>query len=361
MVPIFMIGTQRSGSNLLRLMLNQLPEVASPHPPHILERMMPFIPNNGPLSRNIIFTQLVEDVCRLVELNPVKWQGVVLDRKQVADRCRKRNLVAIYGAVYDLYAESQGAETWCCKSLANINYVAELERYFKRPKYIYLYRDGRDVAVSFSKAVVGEKHYYHIAKEWAATQELALKLRNQIGPKRFLSVSYEHLTSEPEATAHRICDFLGVAYRPAMLEYHLTDEARRAASSSNLWGNVTNPVIKNNTRKYLSEASEQDVRIFESVAGHVLDVLGYERAYVKSGEAIAFTASQIAAFDAKNKQLKEECKKLIDPADLMRRELQANLLKEIKKHHTGELPKIAVLVKQKHLFAGARAGKDFPH
>lgn len=35
-MPIFMIGTQRSGSNLLRLMLYQLPCIAAPHSPHIL-------------------------------------------------------------------------------------------------------------------------------------------------------------------------------------------------------------------------------------------------------------------------------------------------------------------------------------
>ena len=35
-MKIFMIGTQRSGSNLLRLMVNQAPDIAAPHPPHIL-------------------------------------------------------------------------------------------------------------------------------------------------------------------------------------------------------------------------------------------------------------------------------------------------------------------------------------
>ena len=43
-MKIFMIGTQRSGSNLFRLMLNQLPEIAAPHPPHILIRLMPLRP-----------------------------------------------------------------------------------------------------------------------------------------------------------------------------------------------------------------------------------------------------------------------------------------------------------------------------
>ncbi len=67
---IFMIGTQRSGSNLLRLMLNELPRIAAPHPPHILQRMIPLAPNYGDLEIRENFAQLVDDVCRLVELNP---------------------------------------------------------------------------------------------------------------------------------------------------------------------------------------------------------------------------------------------------------------------------------------------------
>ena len=70
-MPILMIGTQRSGSILLRLMLNQLPEVAAPHPPHILQRLMPMVAGYGDLGGDANFERLVDDVCRLVELNPV--------------------------------------------------------------------------------------------------------------------------------------------------------------------------------------------------------------------------------------------------------------------------------------------------
>ena len=52
MTPVFMIGTQRSGSNLLRLMLNQLSDIASPHPPHILERMFPLMDHYGDLDKD---------------------------------------------------------------------------------------------------------------------------------------------------------------------------------------------------------------------------------------------------------------------------------------------------------------------
>jgi len=328
-MAIFMIGIQRSGSNLLRLMLNELPEIAAPHPPHILQRMMPLVPRYGDLASDKAFSLLVDDVCRLVESNPVPWEGVKLDRKDVATRCRARSLVAVFGAVYDVMAQTWSAKTWCCKSLANIYYLPEIEDYFSDAKYIYLYRDGRDVAVSFSKAVVGEKHFYHIAKEWNEAQQLALSFRKRVPSKRFFNLSYEELTTDTERAIRSLCAFLEVGYKASMLEFHKSAEAKRAALASNLWENVTNPLMRNNSRKFLKEARENDIRIFESVAGDSMDVLGYERLFAKKGEELRFSQDEIRGFDAENKRLKEVVRERTDPEDLERRKRQESVIKEI--------------------------------
>lgn len=330
-MPIFMIGTQRSGSNLLRLMLNQLSDIAAPHPPHILQRMMPLEKGYGDLAKVKNFKLLVDDVCKLVELNPVPWEGIKLDRKDIASRCRNHSVVAAFGAVYDAMADHGKSKTWCCKSLANINYLAELEKYYgDSARYIYLYRDGRDVAVSFRKAVVGEKHPYHIANEWAATQRIALEQRKHIDAKRFFNLSYETLTGNPEKAMRGLCDFLGVKYTETMLDFHESDEAKSAASSSDLWSNVVKPVMANNSNKFLREMSEEDIRVFELVAGDVLDALGYKRFQTKVGETKKFTAAEIKAFDAENQRLKQEVLSKVDPEDMKRRDQQAGLIKQIK-------------------------------
>ena len=329
-MPIFMIGTQRSGSSLLRLMLNQLPEIAVPHPPHILQQIMPLVPNYGDLSDDENFSQLVDDVCRLVELSPVPWEGVVLDRKEIVRRCREQSVTAVHGAVYDICAEAKGALTWCCTSMANIHYSVEIESYFRSPKYIYLYRDGRDVAVSLSKAMAGEKHFYHIARDWAATQELALALREKIGRQRFASVSYEGLTAYPELTARFLCAFLDLTYRESMLDHYRSEEAMQDTTSNASWKDVTGPVIPDNDRKFLREAATWDIAIFESVAGHVLDTFGYARTVVQPGEEFTFSEEEILAFDDENRKRQEEFRKLVDPADLIRRDLQCGLLKTVK-------------------------------
>jgi hypothetical protein len=315
-------------------MLNQLNEIASPHPPHILKRMSSLIACYGDLSHENNFKQLANDVCRLVELNPLPWEGVVLNRDEVISRCANKSLVAIHGAVYDICAECWGADTWCCKSLENIDYVDIIEDYFESPRYIYLYRDGRDVALSFRKAVVGEKHIYNIAKSWAQTQLIGLDLKEKIEASRFFTVSYEELVRDTESTIRRLCRFLGVSFSNNMLEFYRSEEAKRAAESSSLWNSLTNPVNKSNTQKYLREATRDDIIIFESVAGHVLDNLGYERSCVRLGEERSYSQSEIEKFNIENDRLKHLLLGEIDNEDIDRRSRQSNLLLEIKSRVT---------------------------
>ena len=178
-----MIGTQRSGSNLLRLMLNQLPEVSAPHPPHILERFIPLLPAYGDLNVQENFYSLVHDVCSLVAYNPVQWKYICLKQNEIIQRCNKPSLTEIARVIYEMNAENENASIWMCKSLSNIHYAHVLEE-STRPLYIFLYRDGRDVACSFKRAVVGEKHVYHIARQWQQEQELCLALQQRLGNER---------------------------------------------------------------------------------------------------------------------------------------------------------------------------------
>jgi hypothetical protein len=329
-VKIFMIGTQRSGSNLFRLMLNQLPEIAAPHPPHILIRLMPLVPSYGDLSDPATFAQLVDDACRLVEANPVEWEGVKLDRADIIARCERNDLYAVMAAIYDVLRDTWGKSAWCCKSLANVKYADQLADRFPDSKFIYLFRDGRDVALSFMKAPSeGEKHFYNIALDWNTAQHQALRLRDRIGPSRFLSVSYEDLTGDETETLKRVCDFLGATFTEEAVHFNETDEAKRAATASDLWQNVTKPVMRDNTRKFLKQMTEDDLRIFESVAGDTLDELGYDRVYVQKGEELAFTPEQIAAFNEENARRKKAAWETMAEDDKERREAQKAVLQSI--------------------------------
>lgn len=330
-IPIQLIGTQRSGSNLLRLMLNQLTEITAPHPPHILKTFVPLMDRYGDLSINVNFQNLINDVCKFVELNPVKWNDLSLDRDLIFDQLQhSRNIYSLFEHIYARYASSKGSRFWCCKSLTNVHFAEELHSHGIKPYYIHLYRDGRDVALSFKKIMVGEKHTYHQAKSWKRDQDQALAIAEKLGSERVIRVAYEDLITNPEAQLSRICAFLQIQFRPQALDYFLSRDSQETALSGKMWQNVTKPVLRGNMCKYLKELPREDVLIFEAVAGTTLDRLGYPLHYGDTARAVTFTEVDLISFDRENEFLKKRAVEHSDALDIAKRMPQEQLLSRIK-------------------------------
>lgn len=328
-----MIGTQRSGSNLLRLMLNQLPDVSAPHPPHIIERFMPLLPLYEDLNQVENFHRLAGDVCELIYCNPVAWTGIELNANTLIHQCNEHSLTELARVVYEVKAKHDDARIWICKSMSNIHYIHELEASLQ-PLYIFLYRDGRDVACSFKKAVVGEKHTYFIAKQWKEEQEKCLALQKHLQGTRFVSVCYEELIANPEKELRKICAFLGTEYRDFCLQYYRSDEAMNTASSGAMWQNVTHDIIAGNRNKYLSQLSAEDLVLFERIAGNTLQKLGYPVYHNHSEISQSFSSGEIQAYATTNTQLKFEAKTKHTPEDAARRKKQDDLLSGLQKKLT---------------------------
>lgn len=326
-MKVFMIGTQRSGSNLLRLMLNQAPNIAAPHPPHLLERFMPLLPGYGSLANEDHFAGLIDDVLRMVECNPVPWD-VGFDRREIRQRCRENSLVALFGAVMDHMAEARGKAHWLCKSLANVHFLPEIERCFgAEARYLYLYRDGRDVCLSFLKAVVGEKTAYHVAKQWAQEQQLALACGTRVPASQFLALSYEELTSNAESTLRLLCRWLDIEFQPSMLAFHQSEEASKTADSGQMWSNVRRPVMASNTQKWRKGLTPDQIIDFESVAGAALTQLGYGLEWVgKEAPRRRYSEATVNALEAENRQLKAAARQDLSASDAEARRPQEELM-----------------------------------
>ncbi len=324
-----MIGEQRSGSNLLRLLLEQHPRITAPHPPHILQRLMPLLRVYGDLSNDGAFRQLIEDVCELIHRNPVPWDNVELSEEKIFQRCRDRSLVAVFGAVMDLYAEAEGADYWSCKSMQNVRWIDDLERYFDDPVYIYLYRDPRDVCLSFTKVVVGEKHPYFTAKRWRELQLLCLKAKERIGSGRFFCMSYESLVTDPDMALGRLMEFLKLDYRTEQKEFYHSRAAWEAAHASKLWENVGKPITSSRIGRFCKGLTYDQLHIIESIAGDVMLALGYKPAITPVAGALSFPDDILREYGRVNKEAKQEILKACDPEELARRSYQLALLEEI--------------------------------
>lgn len=331
------IGTQRSGSNLLRVMMDELPGVTAPHPPHILQRFEPLLPLYGDLEHPENFQQLAEDVCNLIALNPVPWEGVTLHPARIAEECRQPSLFELFRVVYEQAALQTGASCWVCKSMKNVFYASRIESTGMHPYYIYLYRDGRDVALSFKNAIVGEKHVYAIAQNWKKDQEACLSLQRQTPAPHFLPVNYESLIAEPQQVMKTVCDFLHLPYTDKVLQYYKSKESGNTAVAGKMWANVTRPILKDNTRKFITGLTPEEIAVFEAVAGDTLQALGYSLYLTENKFRSGFTCEQIQAFTHENTVLKEAFRNKADPDDLRKRKPQADLLRRIQSRITPEI------------------------
>jgi len=324
-----MIGTQRSGSNLLRVIMDQSPEIASPHPPHILTIFMPLLNQYYPLINDTNYEQLVSDVVDYVNANPVPWEGVILNKEQIIECSRTNSLFEINRLIYEDAAVSKNASLWCCKSMNNVYFAPGLEEHQSIQKYIYLYRDGRDVAASFKKAIVGEKHIYFLAKQWKKDQEECLKLKEQMPADRFFSLSYEQLISHPEETVMALCNFLNISYTANMLQYYTSNTSKATAASGEMWGNLNKPIMKNNSGNFFTSFEENDLEIFELIAGDTLLKLGYPL-YSSANDTSLVSPANIESYQQQNIELKQQSLIKAKPGDLEKRKQQEKIIKQIK-------------------------------
>jgi hypothetical protein len=274
--PIFIIGTERSGSNLLRLILNAHPQITVPHPPHIMAFFAPLEKYYGDLSRDESFRKLTDDVLLHILGHIHPWPTPV-DKESLVEQAAPRDLFGLFAAVYEQHlAAAVGKRRWGCKSTFMIHYTERIFARYPDAQLIWLVRDPRDVALSSRESVFNPYHPYYTARLWAEQQELGLRLAAQLNPASMLRVHYETLITEPGATVARICDFLNIEFDPAMLRFFETKDALISANQARDWRNTASPIISDNANKFRGRMLAEDINAIESIAGATMLKLGYE-------------------------------------------------------------------------------------
>lgn len=274
MEPIFILGTERSGTNLLRLILNSHPHIAIPHPPHIMKNFFKLEPLYSDLSNDANFKRLICDVARMVALHPYPW-GIKIDKDKIFRDARERNLINIHFTIYDQYLQSAHKKRWGCKSTFMIYHVALIRQYYPTAKFIYMVRDGRDVAVSAKKTIFNHYSVYFTAKLWSKEQQIGIHWLNKLSKNDIFLLKYEDLLSSPSGMIKSVCSFLNEPYQENMLNFFNTAEALKSGSLSAAWKNTSSPIIKNNSQKFKTELREDEIDLFEAIAGPELDYFSY--------------------------------------------------------------------------------------
>lgn len=272
--PVFIIGTERSGTNLLRLILNAHSAIAVPHPPHIMKFFHSFVDVYGDLNKDKNFKKLIHDVCQLVELHTYPWE-IKPDKEMVFQQAKDRRLISVFFEIYAQYLTYTGKARWVCKSTFMIDHVAAILKYFPNARFIYMVRDGRDVAASAKSSIFNHYHIYYTAQLWRKEQQTGLSWLEKLPKEQIMLMKYEDLISDTEEVIKKTCLFLAENFEEKMLQYHHSKEAKKSGSLSISWKNTSKPVISNNKEKFLNALSKGELEIFEAITYKELMALEY--------------------------------------------------------------------------------------
>jgi sulfotransferase family protein len=172
---------------------------------------------------------------------------------------------------FETYMRRRGKRRWADKTPQTIHVLPYMWELFPTAKFVHLIRDGRDVACSIIPQKWGPNNVKDAAARWRLCVELGVKHR---GDPRYMEVRYEDLVHEPERELRRVLDFVGEPFEPQCLEYWKAGSDLAAATESSA-EQVARPVYTSSIGRWKKDLTPREQRTFTKIAGETLAFLGY--------------------------------------------------------------------------------------
>jgi hypothetical protein len=289
--PIFLICSERSGSNLISTIVGEHPAVYA-HPPYHMGRDLIFKLHE--VSRYGAAPDALHVLVKHAQKRISKYRGDE-EAARLAQWIEEQDAVsppALARFVFqEMPLEAQGKHAFVKE-----NNVHELLFFlvdcFPDAKLIFQVRDPRDFLLSAKlrkKRWLGNKFgsLRNALNVWREDQVGGLNALGLLGPERVFLLRYEDLVAKSDDALRDLCAFLGLEFDERMHDFHQGDSARRIAGKRGPRENVAKPLMTSNFRKYLKGLSKREVRIVEAYVGDLMDRFGYPREY--SGSPSIYT------------------------------------------------------------------------
>ena len=280
----FIVGVPRSGTTLLRLMLDAHPDLAIPSETGFIPALLKARGDGGLTAEGFVATLASFPTWEDFDLRPEDLRAAVAALRPFETGEALR-------AFYRLYAARFGKPRYGDKTPNYALIIDRIESLLPEARFVHVIRDGRDVALSvrglwFSPGQDMES----LARDWRdrirKTRDLGRRCRH------YLEVRFESLILESGPTLRRICGFLDLPYDARLERYHETaperlqefKDRRRADGSvvitkeERLQNQALSarPPEPAEIGRFKRDMSPAERARFESVAGGLLKDLGYE-------------------------------------------------------------------------------------
>ena len=287
--PIFIVGANRSGTTLLRLMLNAHSRIAVPDE----MRFFRFTPAAG-IS---IFDWAQPDV------SDAKWDEFVngfldvnaghlaeLDGDAIREELMAldpRELRTPFTLVMETWAKHFGKMRWGEKTPGTLYYCDVAIEMFPSAKFIYIARDPRGGVTSMQKTSFYTDNVILNSFIRNKSHSIGRKvLLEHVPVDQRIDVRYEDLVTQSESQLKSICEFLGEEYESEMLAFFENSKRFMIDKASDDFNRAAKmPVDRTKAESWKNELSPYDAAIVEKICSAEMEEFGY----VKLGKRLSLS------------------------------------------------------------------------
>jgi sulfotransferase family protein len=291
----FLVGSARSGTTLLRRVVDAHPLIAITPETHWVPRF--YAQRRGLTDEGFVTRELV---ARLVAYWRFTRFGVAQeDLLRLVDGNDPVSYAEFVSGFYDLIGRARGKRLVGDKTGEYARALPTLHALWPTARFVHLIRDGRDVALSVLAwkerpsasrfSTWQEDPVMTTALWWSRNVRLGREGGAVMSRELYYELRYEALVTQPEAECASLCAFLDLPYDEAMVRFH----EGRTRHEPGLTPKQAWLPITPNLRNWREQMPAEDVERFEAAAGDLLDELGYERAFPHPAEELRARAGAL--------------------------------------------------------------------
>ena len=191
----FALGCVRSGTTMLRAMLDSHPQLAVPPESYFVTPALHRAARYG-AGAAFDLDALTADIAADPSfgdwhLDPAALAGLGADP-------RPGSVPEALDRLYRAYAHAHGKPRAADRTPSHVLEIDLLARAFPRSPFVHIVRDGRDVATSVLEMDFGPDRFPNAVLFWEDRVRRARAAGRRLGPDRFLEIRYEDLVADPE-------------------------------------------------------------------------------------------------------------------------------------------------------------------
>jgi hypothetical protein len=298
--PVFVCGHPKSGTSLVRSLLDSHPQlVVYPEETMFFRRYLPKAQGLGLEEKLALADQFLIHIFEWNQTDPPAHQAGFLDRdysdisldavsramRQFVDEQYRHDGDILSAAILAFGKISgqlnENTVRWVEKTPFTEYYVEQILSWWPDALFIQVVRDPRDNFVSYQR-----KHTdwsaRTFAESWTRSTQSGLDSQKKYGAEQYWVLRYEQLIQSPDDVIRALCKFVGISDHPTL---KMPTRNSKAWGGNSMFGEQFKQISSSPGGRWKGSMSVDDLVLIEGLARSCMRSMNYELSGVRLTEA----------------------------------------------------------------------------